>query len=1288
MDTGAGFNSRIRQWLQTSDTVPSSPSANGGLHRPVSSAYRSDVVVTATTTPSSKVAKTRIQRAEKEEDGIVVMAGSTTLPATMPNVATINSIIRGARIVGSGGTGVSFHSDMIKHRRAPDPYSLEEAKTVTHLAMLNRSSGGSVGGSGNGPQKDFGGDQSFGVPECERPERVERTWSHLVACGLPQLCKYQCGPPEAFQMLPTTTDEQLNIPTATTTTSDGCCCCCGGCSAAANVGVLMCSKPPPSSSLVNTNNTATKYEGVYGRRDVISEPLVPAKNKTLRLVHDRDHIDAVDGYSDSLVMSRMFQQGVGEEGRCGGKDTQGSHPTVNPIPRPFSIDGGNDLYYNDATSRSARLAAQGVVQLALEVCKWDESEVAWFEANRPDTIRAVRDSLASSSTPSVLPQRTIQNGLAVVRPPGHHCSGTSPSGFCFYNNVAVAARAAQKAFPERIKRVLVVDWDVHHGNGTEEIFYDDPSVLFFSVHQHGSKAGHTVRMSRLSKRRLQQEESRRRKWQEALRVAQEESNRRQEEMQRVAREKAAADAAISALATTTTTTNPATITSTNTAADVSVKKEEQVVGTKRARGGEISAEELLAAFFAGGAEPVAVEPVVKPEAGPTTTDSPPPKVVAEAEPLPPTALVAEEQQLEAPAEEINGRRGGRPRRRIDVVALEAQLDTSDLNNLLASAGVAPTTSTEKQLTAAAPINSNGSEDDNANGDDDGDEDDDDDCSDTTTSSAGSRLSWMKSLDHKWQGDDCSSYSDADFSESSSEDVNRGSVPIPANRNTCQAALGRKLRRVRRKLLEAQGRTVRSGLRRRRRIAKGCATTADLEEIGTASRKRGFKVGTRSQFRQEKLAFKGDETPDGSSFSDRVDVWTDGEYSLSERTWESGCEAHDDDDDMMLSSAAAPNNMCGKGKVPPTPIATTNTAATKNGWRFAARSRLSRRKQAPFYPASGFLDRIGGTDMLSGRRFNEEEVNENNNDSDGSDNSDSTNFSDLSEGSLMRRAAGTTINAPWPTHSMGDLEYLYLLEAVLLPLVRHAGGGGSKPAFFRPDLVLVSSGFDSCAEDILGSQALSPSGYYWMTHMLASIFATPTTSTTSSTSSKRPRPQRVVVALEGGYNLKNVALSSEMVLRALIESSDDSKCLEELERRREAAERSVLRELKQEEAQRRQVRMETRRLKRLAKEARACLKAGNPVPEAALGTAAAGGVSSAIGSDQVFKDIQLEFAQRKRLDWDRAVASRQRDHTAEFCGGCACCRQSLLAAKDRSLLGQCRKLATKIHAAHKPYWNPQ
>ena len=74
-----------------------------------------------------------------------------------------------------------------------------------------------------------------------------------------------------------------------------------------------------------------------------------------------------------------------------------------------------------------------------------------------------------------------RNGLAVVRPPGHHATADQAMGFCILNNAAAAARFAQRRFNAR--RVLIVDYDVHHGNGTEAIFYDDPSVLFISTHQ-------------------------------------------------------------------------------------------------------------------------------------------------------------------------------------------------------------------------------------------------------------------------------------------------------------------------------------------------------------------------------------------------------------------------------------------------------------------------------------------------------------------------------------------------------------------------------------------------------------------------------------------------------------------------------------------------------------------------------------------------------------------------------------------------------------------------------------
>jgi acetoin utilization deacetylase AcuC-like enzyme len=75
----------------------------------------------------------------------------------------------------------------------------------------------------------------------------------------------------------------------------------------------------------------------------------------------------------------------------------------------------------------------------------------------------------------------VRRGLALVRPPGHHAARDLAMGFCLYNNVAVAAAHLRAALG--LRRVLIVDWDVHHGNGTQDIFEEDPAVFFFSVHQ-------------------------------------------------------------------------------------------------------------------------------------------------------------------------------------------------------------------------------------------------------------------------------------------------------------------------------------------------------------------------------------------------------------------------------------------------------------------------------------------------------------------------------------------------------------------------------------------------------------------------------------------------------------------------------------------------------------------------------------------------------------------------------------------------------------------------------------
>ncbi|KAK3762822.1 hypothetical protein RRG08_040517 [Elysia crispata] len=81
---------------------------------------------------------------------------------------------------------------------------------------------------------------------------------------------------------------------------------------------------------------------------------------------------------------------------------------------------------------------------------------------------------------AILSKQT-QSGVAIVRPPGHHAECTKAMGFCFFNNVAVAAKFAQHHFG--LKRILIVDWDVHHGNATQHQFYDDPSVLYISLHR-------------------------------------------------------------------------------------------------------------------------------------------------------------------------------------------------------------------------------------------------------------------------------------------------------------------------------------------------------------------------------------------------------------------------------------------------------------------------------------------------------------------------------------------------------------------------------------------------------------------------------------------------------------------------------------------------------------------------------------------------------------------------------------------------------------------------------------
>jgi acetoin utilization deacetylase AcuC-like enzyme len=143
--------------------------------------------------------------------------------------------------------------------------------------------------------------------------------------------------------------------------------------------------------------------------------------------------------------------------------------TVKPQPATRAqIAAAHDPDYIDALER-VMAQAPGYIEPAPTYIVPESFDVACLAAG--GAIRAVDAVLGGEA----------RAAFALVRPPGHHATPDRPMGFCLFNNVAIAARHAQARY--RLERVLIVDFDVHHGNGTQDILYADPSVLFISTHQ-------------------------------------------------------------------------------------------------------------------------------------------------------------------------------------------------------------------------------------------------------------------------------------------------------------------------------------------------------------------------------------------------------------------------------------------------------------------------------------------------------------------------------------------------------------------------------------------------------------------------------------------------------------------------------------------------------------------------------------------------------------------------------------------------------------------------------------
>nr|XP_034832425.1 histone deacetylase 4 isoform X1 [Maniola hyperantus] len=135
---------------------------------------------------------------------------------------------------------------------------------------------------------------------------------------------------------------------------------------------------------------------------------------------------------------------------------------------PAGVTGGK------GESRSVRLVRLACGGLGVD------ADTAFSDAHTPAAARLAAGALLDLATRTA--RNELRNGFAIVRPPGHHAEPNQAMGFCFFNNVAIAARILNTRLG--LQRILIVDWDVHHGNGTQQIFYEDPHVLYMSLHRH------------------------------------------------------------------------------------------------------------------------------------------------------------------------------------------------------------------------------------------------------------------------------------------------------------------------------------------------------------------------------------------------------------------------------------------------------------------------------------------------------------------------------------------------------------------------------------------------------------------------------------------------------------------------------------------------------------------------------------------------------------------------------------------------------------------------------------
>jgi acetoin utilization deacetylase AcuC-like enzyme len=209
-----------------------------------------------------------------------------------------------------------------------------------------------------------------------------------------------------------------------------------------------------------THRTGLIFDERYLRHDTGAQATVRMRDASFEA--------SPEGHPSSTVITRRIKEFL---------DGSGLTARMEPIPARPATEDELAVYHTREYIQGVRAHTEGGPMNGA----WGEIEID--TPLSPGSFDAALYAAGGSMNGvQAIMQGEVRNAYALLRPPGHHAMSNRAMGFCIFNNAVVAAHYARKAFG--LERVMIVDWDVHHGNGTQDAFYADPRVLFVSLHQH------------------------------------------------------------------------------------------------------------------------------------------------------------------------------------------------------------------------------------------------------------------------------------------------------------------------------------------------------------------------------------------------------------------------------------------------------------------------------------------------------------------------------------------------------------------------------------------------------------------------------------------------------------------------------------------------------------------------------------------------------------------------------------------------------------------------------------